>query len=102
MSIPEARDFVVGMKFKPPPSYEHGAFVRGPAHEQFVGSLVGGMLPQPPVQADTECRLDDTIGAGFGLIAQDREVAEWMVSQRQLLWPELHPMLILLSRLEQP
>lgn len=104
--FPESRDYITGMKFKPPPSYTCGAFVD--LNEQsFAGSLVGHMLPQPPVQwtgcsvrDDTEKlhpRLDDVIGPGFGLIAQQEAAVHAMVRLRSELWPELAPTCVALG-----
>jgi 3-(3-hydroxy-phenyl)propionate hydroxylase len=73
-TMPEARDYVVGMKFKPPPRYAAGAFVDldRPA---FPGWLVGQMLTQPRLTGpEGDLWLDDAIGgAGWALIAQSPE-----------------------------
>ena len=93
--FPAARDFIVQMKFKPPPRYDNGAFVA--LHDQpFTGSLVGQMMPQPPMRGvdGAVTRLDDVIGAGFALIAQQKSTARAMVDLREILWPELEPTLI--------
>ena len=110
--FPAARDYVVGMKFKPPPSYDKGAFVGlgGAAQrDAFAGSIVGHMLPQPPVRWNrahrsgatgamgTQPRLDDVMGAGFALLAQGASTASEMYKARGELWPELSPTLLLLS-----
>lgn len=103
--FPAARDYVVGMKFKPPPSYSSGAFAAG-GRGAFAGSLLGHMLPQPPVLWGAPAgaaasagppRLDDVMGAGFALIAQQASTAADMVARRHELWPELAPTMLLLS-----
>ncbi|MCB1743143.1 MAG: FAD-dependent monooxygenase, partial [Gammaproteobacteria bacterium] len=73
--FPKARDYLFQMRFKPRPRYERGLFIDLDAPE-FTGSLVGEMLPQPWVRdlrdpQSGRARLDDTLGAGFALIAQD-------------------------------
>lgn len=119
--FPNARDYVVGMKFKPPPSYTRGAFVfgddasdSGGRRASFHGSLVGHMLPQPPVRwrdtpreaghvdseaagTQSEPRLDTVFGAGWALLAQCARVATAATAAREALWPELAPTLVLLD-----
>jgi len=95
--FPEAREYIVGMKFKPPPRYSDGAFVD--LHTQpFAGSLVGQMMPQPPVTrpGGGAARLDDVIGPGFALIAQQPAVAEAMRDQLGM-WSALGPAAVLLT-----
>lgn len=96
--FPEARDFIVQMKFKPPPRYDAGVFV-GLHDQPFAGSLVGQMMPQPTVRhADgSMIRLDDVIGPGFALIAQQDATARAMADLRDRLWPELAPTMIALA-----
>jgi len=58
--FPSALDYVVGMKFKPQEAYTSGAFVglaadpdsdkQPPQLRPFAGSIVGHMMPQPPVR----------------------------------------------------
>jgi 3-(3-hydroxy-phenyl)propionate hydroxylase len=96
--FPAARDFIIQMKFKPPPRYDTGAFVD--LHNQpFIGSLVGQMMPQPPMRASdgAEIRLDDVIGPGFSLIAQQENTAQAMFRLRARLWPELAPSLVVIG-----
>ena len=96
--FPAARDFIVQMKFKPPPRYDTGAFV-DLRDQPFAGSLVGQMLPQPPMRQPgvAEARLDDVIGAGFALIAQQEGTARAMAESRDRLWPELAPALVAIA-----
>ena len=72
--FPEVKDYLFQMKFKPKPRYKDGLFID--LHNQtFEASLVGEMIPQPRVIDDNgrECLLDDVLGPGFALIAQDDE-----------------------------
>jgi 3-(3-hydroxy-phenyl)propionate hydroxylase len=96
--FPAARDFIVQMKFKPPPRYDTGAFV-DLLDQPFGGSLVGQMMPQPPMRRvdGSEARLDDVIGPGFALIAQQTGTARAMAGLRDSLWPELAPAMIALG-----
>jgi len=93
--FPAARDFIVTMKFKPPPRYDTGAFVDLDS-QPFAGSLVGQMMPQPLVHTGDggAARLDDVIGPGFALIAQQEEPAAAMAALRDRLWPALQPALV--------
>ncbi len=97
--FPEARDYIVGMKFKPPPRYDDGVFVD--LHDQpFTGSMVGSMMPQPvglpPMGGGG--RLDDLMGTGFSLITVSPETAAIAMQQRTELFPDLAPSLVRLGR----
>ncbi len=97
--FPQARDFIVNMKFKPRPRYEVGAFVD--LHGQsFAGSLVGAMLPQVELEPDNSDhpRLDDALGCGFALLAQAPDTAEFLAREGGSLWPELTPAKVFLSK----
>lgn len=93
--FPAARDFIVSMKFKPPPQYKMGAFVDLDS-QPFAGSLVGQMLPQIPVchLDSSETRLDDIIGNNFALIAQEDPTIKEMFALKDKLWPDLSPKMI--------
>jgi 3-(3-hydroxy-phenyl)propionate hydroxylase len=95
--FPAARNFIVTMKFKPPPRYDIGASVNLDS-QPFAGSLVGQMMPQPPVHTANggAARLDDVIGPGFALIAQQEKTAAAMAALRDRLWPALQPTLVLI------
>ena len=125
--FPSARDYIVGMKFKPPPSYTSGCFLLhgdgggggGSRSSFFAGSLVGQMFPQPPVRwadeeeqpdassyvssevagSQSDPRLDDVIGPGFALLAQSEAAAQAMLRLQGTLWPELQPTLVVLGDL---
>lgn len=66
--FPNVRDYLIHMRFKPKPRYGAGLFL-GLEAPEFDASLVGEMIPQPLLASDG--RLDDTLGPGFALIAQD-------------------------------
>ncbi len=65
--FPAARDWLLQMKFKPRPRYARGLFLDLDS-PPFDGALVGEMVPQPPVEGQP---LDDLLGPGFALLAQD-------------------------------
>ena len=70
--FPGVQDYLLKMKFKPPPRYDQGVFLD--LHDQpFEASLVGEMIPQPDVaQGGKTTKLDGLLGNGFALIAQDQ------------------------------
>jgi 3-(3-hydroxy-phenyl)propionate hydroxylase len=66
---PPARDYVMQMKYKPKPRFDHGLVVHGVGAE-----LCGRMFIQPLVETE-EVRLvplDDLLGPGFALIEIER------------------------------
>ncbi|MCB1397951.1 MAG: bifunctional 3-(3-hydroxy-phenyl)propionate/3-hydroxycinnamic acid hydroxylase [Rhodobacter sp.] len=74
--FPAVQDYFLQMKFKPRPRYDRGLFL-GLAQQPFEGSIVGEMIPQPDVTRDGAVhKLDDLLGVGFGLIAQDAAGAQ--------------------------
>ncbi|MCB1343467.1 MAG: bifunctional 3-(3-hydroxy-phenyl)propionate/3-hydroxycinnamic acid hydroxylase [Pseudooceanicola sp.] len=69
--FPTVRDYLLQMRFKPKPRYDRGLFL-GLETPEFDASLVGEMLPQPVMQtASGDTLLDELLGPGFALIAQD-------------------------------
>jgi 3-(3-hydroxy-phenyl)propionate hydroxylase len=96
--FPQARDFIINMKFKPRPHYSGGPFVD--LHTQsFAGSLVGAMLPQVELDAAASdaARMDDALGDGFVLLAQAPDTVHFMAQNQEALWPELRPVPVLLG-----
>ncbi|MCA8927669.1 MAG: FAD-dependent monooxygenase, partial [Alphaproteobacteria bacterium] len=73
--FPEARDWLLHMKFKPKPRYDGGLFVDLGAPEQPPASLVGAMVPNPQVErADgSVVRLDRELGPWFALMGRGTE-----------------------------
>jgi 3-(3-hydroxy-phenyl)propionate hydroxylase len=65
---PPARDYIMQMKYKPKPYYEHGllAGAAGPG-------LRGRMFPQPVVEraGGTRCPLDTLLGKGYAVLEWD-------------------------------
>lgn len=69
--FPAVQDYLLHMKFKPRPRFDCGLF-DGLGESAFESSLVGEMIPQPDVTVDGQTqKLDDLLGPGFALIAQD-------------------------------
>lgn len=86
--FPEARDYVLGMKFKPPPKYEAGLFIGLDDPTMPPASLIGRMLPNPRIRRDDGVRLlDDLLGPGFALIAQDARCRAWLETADLSRWP---------------
>lgn len=82
--FPEARDYIIGMRFKPPPRYDAGLFVGLDDPTQPPASLIGRMLPNPTVGG---VPLDDRLGPGFALIAQDDPGRAWLAGADLAGWP---------------
>ncbi len=69
--FPQVQDYFMQMRFKPKPRYDGGLFVDLDTPE-FEASLVGEMIPQPMISGpEGEVLLDQVLGSGFALIAQD-------------------------------
>ena len=68
--FPEARDWLLQMKFKPKPKYDQGLFLDLHSPEQPPASLVGQMLPNPVVVGPSwkQHRLDQELGGWFAEI----------------------------------
>lgn len=82
--FPNVRDYLIHMRFKPKPRYETGLLL-GLEAPEFDASLVGEMIPQPLLASGG--LLDDQLGPGFALIAQDAAGAEALktVTRRSFL-----------------
>ncbi len=86
--FPEARDFILNMRFKPPPRYTAGLFIGLDDPAMPPASLIGQMLPNPRVRtAAGDVPLDDLIGPGFALIAQDAPGRRWLAAADISTWP---------------
>lgn len=85
--FPAARDYVLGMKFKPPPRYNAGLFLGLDDPNQPPASLIGRMLPNPDVEGRS---LDSFLGRGFALLAQDAPGKAWLEATNVADWPG-HP-----------
>ncbi len=73
--FPDARDYIIGMRFKPKPRYTNGLFIGMGAPEEPPASLIGAMLPNPML---ADGWLDDHLGPGFALVAQNAECRAWL------------------------
>lgn len=77
-AVPALKAYVVGMRFKPMPSYHGGAVVAPRDDDQRGGaSPAGRLLIQPRVllRDGEEVRLDDALGDGFALLAWGNDPA---------------------------
>jgi len=76
--FPGVKDYLLKMKFKPKPRYDRGMFM-GLDKPKYEASLVGEMIPQPKIELDGQSGLlDEFLGSGFALIAQDKSGIEAM------------------------
>ncbi|HNM83470.1 MAG TPA: bifunctional 3-(3-hydroxy-phenyl)propionate/3-hydroxycinnamic acid hydroxylase [Mycobacterium sp.] len=103
--VPTLKSYVLEMRFKPMPRYEHGAVVHAQTPPA-PGSVVGTLFIQPRVDTREQQNvlLDDVIGPGFAVLCWnndprrllgDAEFARWKAlgakfialrSQTQLHW----------------
>jgi 3-(3-hydroxy-phenyl)propionate hydroxylase len=83
-----ARDYVVQMKYKPPP-YFHAGFLIPDGKGQ--KSLIGRLFPQPLVRdaAGREVLLDEVLGNRFVLLSRTRQVVDSFAKFRQPFWDKL-------------
>jgi len=76
--FPAVKDYLLKMKFKPKPRYDRGMFM-GLDEPKYEASLVGEMIPQPEIELGGRSGLlDEFLGSGFALIAQDQSGIEAM------------------------
>ena len=95
-SFPGAQDYFLQMKFKPKPRYDNGLFV-DIDRQPYPASLVGEMLPQPAVTiGGRAAKLDDLLGPGFALLAQQPTGAAALERLSHPLWRALAPSLVYL------
>lgn len=89
--FPAARDYLIQMKFKPRPRCEGGLFLDLET-QPFDGALVGEMMPQPALdRPEGRVMLDEVLGTGFALVAQDSAGRECASSHQHPLWALLKP-----------
>lgn len=90
--FPEFHEYLLSMRFKPRPRYEQGLFasIDEPA---LPGSLVGAMIPNPRLQraGGESCLLDDVLGDGFALLAQDDDGEAWIRHEGLKLFARFEP-----------
>lgn len=82
--FPDARDYIIGMRFKPKPRYTDGLFIGMGAPDEPPASLIGAMLPNPKL---ADGWLDDLLGPGFALIAQNADGRDWLEQMDMSKWP---------------
>ena len=87
--LPNIRDYILQLRFKPMPRYVEGVVVhRGPIGK---GSAVGRMFMQPRVETvdRKQVRLDDAIGNGFAVIGVNVDPALHMSPDDRAFWTRL-------------
>ncbi len=101
--FPEAHDWIFQMKFKPRPRYDNGLFINL-QQQDFEASLVGEMLPQPAVMDENgrTLLLDDAIGNGYCLLAQDDIGERCIAAMHSGLWSALAPSRVRLLQADAP
>lgn len=90
--FPGVQDYFLQMRFKPKPRYGAGLFVDLSA-QRYEASLVGEMIPQPEASnaAGEVTKLDDCLGSGFALIAQNAAGAAALKTLAHPVWRRLNP-----------
>ncbi len=85
---PPARDYVAQMKYKPPPRFNQGFLI---PDNKGRNSLVGRLLPQPPVRTPDRRNvlLDEVLGNRFVLLLRSARPAEDFARLRQPIWDQL-------------
>jgi 3-(3-hydroxy-phenyl)propionate hydroxylase len=96
--FPGVQDYFLHMKFKPKPRYDAGLFVDLDA-QRYEASLVGEMIPQPNVidAAGRTRKLDELLGRGFALIAQNEACSNALMKLNHPIWDDLQPVKVHLS-----
>lgn len=93
--LPQLRDYVLQMKFKPMPRYGEGLVLPGSEGGGQDG-VVGRMFMQPLVEtADgRQVRLDETLGPWFAVIGLGRDPAAAMSAEARAFWASLGARLV--------
>lgn len=91
--LPQLRDYVLQMKFKPMPHYIEGLVLPARGGGE---SVVGRMFMQPLVEtADRrQVRLDDAIGPWFAVLGIGEDPAAAMSAESQAFWQRLGAALV--------
>lgn len=94
-AMPGLRDYVLQMRFKPMPRYEHGVVVPTPGTD-----AVGRMLIQPDVEdAEGQRRkLDDVLGPWFAVIGWEVDPQAGMTDGERAFWGALGARFVRISR----
>jgi 3-(3-hydroxy-phenyl)propionate hydroxylase len=98
---PPARDYVVQMKYKPPPYFHRGFLV---PDDKGRKSLIGRLFPQPLVRdaSGREVLLDEVLGNRFVLLSCTRQVADSFSKFRQPVWHKLGAIRVALLPADAP
>jgi 3-(3-hydroxy-phenyl)propionate hydroxylase len=85
--LPQLRDYVLQMKFKPMPRYTEGFVLLDDAK----GSLVGRMFMQPLIEtADhRHVRLDDVLGPWFAIVGIGRDPSAAISADAKSFWQSI-------------
>ncbi len=96
--LPNIRDYILQLRFKPMPRYVEGIVVhRGPIGK---GSAVGRMFMQPRVETvdRKQMRLDDAIGNGFAVIGVNVDPARHMSAEDLAFWKRLGAQIVQVNK----
>ena len=95
-TFPKARDYIMQMKFKPPPRFAKGFIV--PDGQSARRTLVGRLFPQPrlPGAAGRDVLLDDLLGPGFALVVNSPRAAAILPLLQGEPWRSLDPRVVAL------
>jgi 3-(3-hydroxy-phenyl)propionate hydroxylase len=92
---PKARDYIMQMKFKPPPRFAQGFIV--PDGESARKTAVGRMFPQPRLRVDgKDVLLDTVLGDGFALLVYSNRAEQILPSLTQAPWSKLEARIVAL------
>ncbi|ORV08608.1 bifunctional 3-(3-hydroxy-phenyl)propionate/3-hydroxycinnamic acid hydroxylase [Mycobacterium celatum] len=96
--VPSLKRYVLEMRFKPMPRYEHGAVVHTTPN-----SPVGTLFVQPRVDTRHHCNvmLDDVLGIGFAVLCWNNNPREILGAQAFADWKALGARFVAARPLEQ-
>ncbi|OBA81576.1 3-(3-hydroxyphenyl)propionate hydroxylase [Mycobacterium sp. 1164966.3] len=99
--VPSLKRYVLEMRFKPMPRYEHGAVVH--AEPRHPGSPVGTLFVQPRVDTRTQhdVLLDDVLGDWFAVLCWNNNPRKILGEQASAKWKTLGTKFIALRPLTQ-
>ncbi len=96
--LPNARDYVLQMKFKPLPRYLDGVVIhQNPIDKR---SPIGRMFVQPIVETldHRRVKLDDAIGNWFAIIGLRKDPAEYLSAEERGFWKENGARLVMIAK----
>ena len=93
--LPGVKSYVLQMRFKPMPKYEHGLVVA-----MAGADAVGTMIIQPDVEDATGARrkLDDVLGPWFALIGWEADPQSGLSEADRRFWRELGAKFVQINR----